>query len=534
MNRSGYLVIVPPAYTGIALLFCWTYLVFYATSAGIEAAAPVSLYSMGYTASATSMVVTLLVISFARIDRTALLTSKAMKVLAGIALPLSTVGLVVAGQATHTVLAMGSGVVSGVLSGVMLMQWIVAYRRIGLRAAVASFPMLMALSVGLCATLMYLPRTVIVIVTILLPAISELMFHEVRKNPWPQFEDEKSDVPDRPRNFMLMMLPFAIYALASGFLDYPSSNGSYTFAFYAFGAFVPIVVSGVYLGMVERDHFVGTFLIPLSVLVAVCIPFLALRSFEPFSPFISIGELGIEVLIFIVPVAFAEFFSIDSLKTYALGRTAYVLFNGVGWCVAQFAYGLYGQFFFSQMSLVFIFVGVEVLVICLIVASVKANRIAPEDDGADDARAGKPTVDAMHSGLWGDVHIKGDGCESNVDAECGDRARSIQGVQETCAAQGVPYRPSPQESQANGQSAALAGGADVEAIADSICREYGLSRREHDVFALLARGYTSTRIQKELHIAAGTVNYHSRNIYAKLGVHSKQELIALFEEAQRR
>ena len=48
-----------------------------------------------------------------------------------------------------------------------------------------------------------------------------------------------------------------------------------------------------------------------------------------------------------------------------------------------------------------------------------------------------------------------------------------------------------------------------------------MAQREQDVFALLARGYTSARIQKELYIAAGTVNYHSRNIYAKLGVHSK-------------
>ena len=62
-----------------------------------------------------------------------------------------------------------------------------------------------------------------------------------------------------------------------------------------------------------------------------------------------------------------------------------------------------------------------------------------------------------------------------------------------------------------------------------ICDERGLSKRERDVFELLARGYTSPRIQKELYIAAGTVNYHSRNIYAKLGVHSKQELISLVE-----
>lgn len=61
----------------------------------------------------------------------------------------------------------------------------------------------------------------------------------------------------------------------------------------------------------------------------------------------------------------------------------------------------------------------------------------------------------------------------------------------------------------------------------SVGNRYGLSEREIDVLALLARGYSSARIQAELYIAAGTVNYHTRNIYAKLGVHSKQEVIDL-------
>ena len=383
MNKSAYLVTVPPAYTGVSFLFCWTYLMFYATSAGIEAAAPISLYSAGYTVSAVAMVITLLVLSFAPISRAALLTSKWMKILVGVLLPVSTAALITAGQTPHIALVVVSGVVTGVFSGIMLLQWVVAYRRIGLRAAAASFPMLMAISVGFCVTLMYLPRMVATITTIALPAVSELMFHEVRKSPWPEFEDEKVDAPDRPINFVLMLLPFAVYAMASGFLDYSSDNNNYTFAFYALGAFIPVVISGVYLFMVERQHFVGTFLVPLSFLVAVCVPFLAMRDIEPLSPFISIGELGIEVLIFIVPVGFAQFFSVDSLKTYALGRVAYVLFNAIGWYTAQFAYGVYGQFLHSQMSLVFIFIGVEVLAICLIVAIVKANKINPGDEAIE-------------------------------------------------------------------------------------------------------------------------------------------------------
>lgn len=47
------------------------------------------------------------------------------------------------------------------------------------------------------------------------------------------------------------------------------------------------------------------------------------------------------------------------------------------------------------------------------------------------------------------------------------------------------------------------------------------------MFVLLARGYASASIQKKLYIAAGTTNYHTRNIYAKLGVHSRSEVIEL-------
>ena len=62
---------------------------------------------------------------------------------------------------------------------------------------------------------------------------------------------------------------------------------------------------------------------------------------------------------------------------------------------------------------------------------------------------------------------------------------------------------------------------------DRVARQYNLSKREVDVLRLLARGYSSARIQSELYIAPGTVNYHTRNIYSKLGIHSKQALIDL-------
>ncbi len=48
--------------------------------------------------------------------------------------------------------------------------------------------------------------------------------------------------------------------------------------------------------------------------------------------------------------------------------------------------------------------------------------------------------------------------------------------------------------------------------------------RELEVLIILAQGNTS-RVQEELVISEGTAITHRRNIYRKLDVHSKQELI---------
>lgn len=502
MNKSGLSAIVPPVYTGVAFLACWTYLMFYATTAGIEAAAPISLYSAAYYSSAICMTVTLLAISFGNIDRVALLTSSKTKLAIGIGLPTGSMLLISSGPELLLPLVIVGGVLTGVCSGAMLLQWVVAYQRVGLRVAAGSFPMLMAMVVSICATLLYFPRIVLTIATVVFPVISEIMFHEVRKQPWPRFEEEVVDIPNRPINFVLMLLPFAVFALASGFLDYSSDTSNYTFAFYAFGAIIPVIVSGVYLFVVERDSFVIAFLVPLALLVVTCVPFLTSSGFAPFSPFISIGELGIEMLIFIVPIGFATFFSLDVMKTYALGRMVYVLFNAVGWYLAELADSAFEQFVRSQLSLFIIFIGIEVLAVCLIVAIVKAQKNLQIGETLKTAGEGNPADSSGH----------------NLVA-------SAQRVEATPSAGEVRALVKATREEPNIIEA------DSDAIIAKTCAEFGLSQRESDVCALLARGYTSSRIQKELYIAAGTVNYHSRNIYAKLGVHSKQELIELFEQA---
>lgn len=52
----------------------------------------------------------------------------------------------------------------------------------------------------------------------------------------------------------------------------------------------------------------------------------------------------------------------------------------------------------------------------------------------------------------------------------------------------------------------------------------GLTQREQDVTALVVRGHTNKEVAAELFLTAKTVEYHLRNIYAKLGITSRREL----------
>lgn len=83
------------------------------------------------------------------------------------------------------------------------------------------------------------------------------------------------------------------------------------------------------------------------------------------------------------------------------------------------------------------------------------------------------------------------------------------------------------------QLSSIVGGIDVfDAACGRIAQEAGLSKREAEVLPLALRGRTSERIAAELFVAKSTADTHLRRIYAKTGVHGRQELIDLGERVQ--
>lgn len=66
---------------------------------------------------------------------------------------------------------------------------------------------------------------------------------------------------------------------------------------------------------------------------------------------------------------------------------------------------------------------------------------------------------------------------------------------------------------------------------DLLCRVYALSPREREVVSLLVDGLDTKAIAKRLFISAHTVQDHLKSVFAKVGIHSRRELLATLSMA---
>jgi DNA-binding CsgD family transcriptional regulator len=67
---------------------------------------------------------------------------------------------------------------------------------------------------------------------------------------------------------------------------------------------------------------------------------------------------------------------------------------------------------------------------------------------------------------------------------------------------------------------------------EGVAAAYGLTSRQADVLMLLAKGRNADYITQELVISLHTAKAHIYNIYQKMGVHSRQELIDIIESVR--
>ena len=73
---------------------------------------------------------------------------------------------------------------------------------------------------------------------------------------------------------------------------------------------------------------------------------------------------------------------------------------------------------------------------------------------------------------------------------------------------------------------------DLNVVCQDISKQYHLTKREAEVFALLAAGYGRQYVSEKLVISEGTARTHIKHIYRKLNVHSKEELLDLVHKKE--
>ncbi len=64
---------------------------------------------------------------------------------------------------------------------------------------------------------------------------------------------------------------------------------------------------------------------------------------------------------------------------------------------------------------------------------------------------------------------------------------------------------------------------------DSICKKYGITEREKEILFLVLKNNSNSEISKKNYITLGTVKRHIHNIYQKIKVSNRSELIELFK-----
>lgn len=102
-------------------------------------------------------------------------------------------------------------------------------------------------------------------------------------------------------------------------------------------------------------------------------------------------------------------------------------------------------------------------------------------------------------------------------ADDGPAAGATLGVRRAPVRSIVPDIPSDKEILAN---------------LERLAAEYDLTPRECDVALLVLRGYSAKRMAEALVVSVSTVQSHMRNLYRKLDIHGRQELIGMIERSR--
>ena len=117
-------------------------------------------------------------------------------------------------------------------------------------------------------------------------------------------------------------------------------------------------------------------------------------------------------------------------------------------------------------------------------------------------------------------------------ARAGGAAGGANALERVTDGRWVMVEAAPLEERAHGQIAVTLRDATSRETFDRRCRIYGLSPREREVVAALVVGLDTRAVTERLFISRHTVQDHLKSVFDKMSIHSRREMLAMFNASQ--
>ena len=418
-------------------------------------------------------------------------------------------------------LVLTGGIMTGATSAVMAAHWASVFGKARARAVITNFTLILATVLVACLTVSYLFPTMALMLATLLPLASgaSLIYADNHGTGMgtKHGADEGPSRRHTRKAYAILIVAVGLLGLSTGCLPL-LSNAEVRFEqiFYSASSVIVLATVGWIMFKEDRPAFFPLFVVPLLVLVVFALPYVRFASQDASGLFYTTGNASIELMLVFEAVLFALLFDFSCARTFMIARVTMALSDMAGWFLAGVIVDIWGTGAAMQVAATALLAGSEVVIGALVVTYLllrKKNDTGPE------------------------LNTRAAGVERDEGTSTGGVA--LTGNTENPTAHGIGMQvgratiSQAHSSMATGENAGGERGDHAAAAVALAVERHGLSPREADVLKLLVAGDSTAQIQDRLCIAPGTFNYHMRNIYAKLGVHSRQELlVSIYNQAK--
>lgn len=462
-----------------------------------------------------------------------------------------------AAETASTGLVVAGGILTGVGSAVLAARWASVFGSAGTRSLVETLPTLLAITVVACMTTSYLPQYMQLAFMCLLPAVSGALLQVARtslsghdRHAAQRFAREAGRAGQQPADARraagatpsagagpsagreaslrrggrltlgALSCFVALVGLGSGALPVLSSVPGAL----PYGLFFYLITAVLFLAFIsllvlrESPRSLALVMgVPLAATLVVAIPFARYVSTGPLSTSSVLGGVAFELMLMFGAALFALLLDLSPARTFMVSRVTLALSNIAGSLLASrlvtaTSQAPSGNTISLQVAGIVCLAAAQLMVVGIVGAYLVIRNGRGGVGSAVQLAAREPA-----------------GGEDDADEKAGPRAAGVPAGSPASAAGWAAGAVSSTASSANptGREDADAGPAHEDAPYLAVAREHGLTPRETEVLGLLAQGRAPQEIQRELVISQGTMSYHMRNVYAKLGVHSRQELMVM-------